>query len=376
MISFLIAFLLFSISLSKTFWPYDPFKTIDLDSVILAKTSINIPFTLSETHQVIVQVCIGTPKKCYPFKLATNMNECFIYDKSITEEGYDYTESFTGQVIDSFVSFEHAYRQYEGFIAKDTFSIPNSKIEIAKFPFYVINKGEVSQNYVGVLAIGKKYLDYSFSVLCLLYSANQINHLYFTLYYEGNGGYIKLGYHDASDEKEYKSCPITEEEEEDGDPYFQSMLTSIIFDNSNNDPNDVIVYNKPQDVWFSPGAIWMYCPDVFYSFLIKHLFKKYIDDDMCNLEMISIMTRIRCQTEILDKDLGELMFIFGKWNIKEKISDLFTECNGSVCLEIVVVNGESKWILGYPFLKKYPLFINFDDEVIKIKTRKSHLVIN
>lgn len=342
------------------------------EEVILLKKAISIPFTLNELNQIIVNVCLGTDHNCYPFKVATNIDHCFIYEKSLSPNGYDYKESSTAEIEESFISFEIQNKKLEGYVIRDTIIIPNTKINLTNFPFYVINKGDVSKNYVGVLGLGKKYLDNFMSLLSMLYMNNQLNHLSFSLFYEGDGGILKLGYHEANDPREYKTCDIVDEND-DEDPFFETILYSMIFEEEkSSEDNNVQVYNQQQTVWLSPGASWVYCPESFFNFLIQYTFKRFIDSNACSVsEVNNKISVIQCKDDILNENLGELLFIFGKWNLKEKLNKFFENCGNQICFGIAKFEGENKWILGYPFLKRHPIFFDFDNFLIKIKRNVS-----
>ena len=342
-------------------------RVIPIEDVIIAKKSISIPFALNDSNQIIVNVCLGNNHNCYPFKVATNIDHCFIYEKSLSPIGYDYKESSTAEIEEPFISFEIENNKLEGYVVRDTFIIPNTKINVSNFPFYVVNKGKVSKTYVGVLGLGKKYLDNFLSLLSMLYINNQLNHLSFSLFYEGDGGILKLGYHETNDTKEYKTCDIVNTND-DEDPYFQTILYSMIFEEEKSFRENVQIYNQSQVVWLSPGASWIYCPESFFTFLIENIFKKFIDLNACYVSDVhNMISIIKCNDNVLDEKLGELLFIFGKWNIKEKLNELFENCGNHVCFGIAKFEGENKWILGYPFLKKHPIFFDFDNFLIKIK---------
>lgn len=369
MVLLLYIFLLFSISAQPSV--YDPSRInsgINIKNIIIEKKVIEIPFKLSDTNQILVQVCLGTPSRCYPFKVVTNINECFIFDSSLLSIGYDFKFSSTARLEEEYISFEHAYRQYEGYIASDIISFPGTKINLPNFPFYVATKvkgGGLPTNYIGVLGLGKKFLDYKFSLLSLLYINNNVNHLYVSLFYKERGGILKIGYHDTSS-KEYKICEINDIS--DGEPFFQTTINAILYSNQN---DEVSIYSTPQTIWFSPGASYIYCPGNFFNFLRKKVFKKVIEKNICILENIqNILTVVKCQQEVLEQQLGDILFVFGKWSIREEITDLFINCGSYLCFGIETIKGENKWILGYPFLKKYPIFFDYDNFKIKVKVGK------
>ncbi len=367
----LILFICLFFSISPQPRIYDPARInpeVNLKNIILEKKSIEIPFKLSDSNQILVEVCLGTPSHCYPFKVVTNINECFIFDSSLLQIGYDFKSSSTARLEEEYVSFEHAYRQYEGYVASDFISITGTNIFLPGFPFYVATKvkgGALPTNYIGVLGLGKKFLDYNFSLLSLLYINNDINHAYVSMFYKENGGILKIGFHDTSS-KEYKLCNANDID--DGDPFFETTINAILYSNTK---DEVSIYNTPQTIWFSPGASYIYCPSNFFNFLRKKIFKTVIEKNICILENIqNVLTVIKCHQEVLENTFGDLLFVFGKWSIREEISNLFINCGSYLCFGIEMIKGENKWILGYPFLKHYPIVFDYDNFKIMVKVGK------
>ena len=96
-----------------------------------------------------------------------------------------------------------------------------------------------------------------------------------------------------------------------------------------------------------------------------------IEKNICILENIqNVLTVIKCHQEVLENTFGDLLFVFGKWSIREEISNLFINCGSYLCFGIEMIKGENKWILGYPFLKHYPIVFDYDNFKIMVKVGK------
>ena len=54
-------------------------KPTGLNLSKIIQQTLKIPFQLNDKQQIITQVCIGTPQQCFPFKIVTNMDACFVY---------------------------------------------------------------------------------------------------------------------------------------------------------------------------------------------------------------------------------------------------------------------------------------------------------
>ena len=130
--------------------------------VILTKT---IPFTLNPNNQMMTEVCIGTPPQCFPFKIATNMNACFVFSSNLTAKGYNPSLSSTASPGGNQVYFEHSKSKYSGVIQKDVFTVANSTLTLQDFPFYLVTNGELSKYFIGVIGLGRMYIEPQFSFI-------------------------------------------------------------------------------------------------------------------------------------------------------------------------------------------------------------------
>lgn len=343
------------------------------EEIPLIKAKVTIPCELSEIGQILTQVCLGTPPQCFMFKVATNINESFILDSSVILNGFKSDQSSTFYDTKEKIEFNHVSLYYSGTIAQETLSFPNSDIFIQNFSFYLITKGFAGKRYIGVLGLGKNYVDNKFSILSMLYMNDFIHNQIFSIKIDEDeeNGYLTLGYHDTTNKKRFKATEIIGGFES---PTFDTVLDGIIYYNKENDSDSstCMTYHSPQVAYFSPGANKIYCPAKFFSFLTNQVFKKYIETTkICyTQEEEGNYLILRCSKEILSKDLGYLKFIFGKWNVEFNLHDLFLDMNGKLCNEIVFANDETKWIFGTPFIKQYSVIFNGDINVIELETLK------
>ena len=337
--------------------------------------SVSIPFFITPLNQIIAEICLGTPPQCLKFKIATNIDETFVYSTAlIPSRGFDITKSKSSLVLEEDIEFTHAFSTYTGYSASDTLSIKNTDINLEDFSFYVVKTGSVSPYYSGVLGLGKKYEDNEFSFVSMLYQYDYIDDQVFSLTYEPQkaSGILKLGYHELSDNKMYKACDIVED---DDVPYFEVTMDGIIYENmEKGGENFANAFAQPQVVLMSPGANNIYCPEPFYKFMVEKIFKEIIKPKAnCIYDSKEAgYSQIECENKILDDDLGEIRFIFGKWNINLRFVDLFEDChnnqNNNVCFTIILSRGENfKWVFGYPLLKQYPVVFDYDTFNIFVK---------
>ena len=339
--------------------------------------SVLIPFSITPLNQIIAEICLGTPPQCLKFKIATNIDETFVYSNSLDwVKGFDITKSQSALVLEEDIEFTHASSTYRGYSASDTLSIKNTDINLEDFSFYVVKSGVVSPDYSGVLGLGKKYEDNEFSFVSMLYQYDYIDDQVFSLTYEPQtaSGILKLGFHELSDNKMYKVCDIVED---DDVPYFEVTMDGIIYENmEKGGENFANSFAQPQVVLMSPGANNIYCPEPFYKFMVDKIFKEIINPKAkCSYDSREAgFSQIECENKILDDDLGEIRFIFGKWNINLRFVDLFEDChngkNNNVCFTIILARGENfKWGFGYPLLKQYPVVFDYDTFNIFVKIK-------
>lgn len=333
--------------------------------------NVLLNFEISSLGQILTNICIGTPPQCFLFKIATNINESFIFDSTLKTDGFK-SESSSSLTINTEIGdifFEHSYSNYEGIVAKDVLTIPGSSVILPEFTFFLVMKGESVPNYGGVIGLGKNYQDNEYSFLSMLYQNSYIQTQTFRISYDAleKGGVLLFGYLDTTNPKQYKSCEVVGGTD---DPTFDTILDAIIYID-NNDAENVQVYHSPQKLFFSPSANKIYCPPKFFYFFIDQAFSHYLNKDViCHTEEeAELFAAVICSVKILNRELGELRFVFGKWNVSIAIADLFVKCgDDEYCFEIVMANEESKWVFGSPFLKKYPVFFDGDNSVIKLQT--------
>ena len=154
------------------------------DEIPLMRNTVTLPFKSSLSKQIFTTLCIGTPPQCLVFKIATNINESFILDRSLVKEGFKSEDSTPLTATDGNVSFNHASISYKGFIAKDVLTIPDNIVNLPEFTFYLATEGNGNKLYQGVLGLGKKYDDNDFSFMSNLYLNEYIQNQMFGITYD------------------------------------------------------------------------------------------------------------------------------------------------------------------------------------------------
>ena len=336
---------------------------------------LDIPFEISPINQIIITLCLGTPPQCFPFKLATNQIETFIFSSQNRENGFDVSSSSTYKPSEDKIELNQGNTNLLAVVSEDTLTIPSIDLTLESFTFSLIEQGDLNTDtYMGVLGLGKRFEENEFSIISHLFVMDHIDHLLFSLNYNkatdgARGGYLSFGYHDQiEDNKVYKSCTLVEEDERE--PSFDVYIDSIIY-NFPNDEGNARSFKRRQPAYFSPGANKIFCPANFFRFLRKRILRRELGDGgICYVKDNTSFEYIVCNKEIFNKKLGELKFVFGKWSVGIDLSELFARGkNDEYVLEIYKLpdSYESKWILGYPFLKRYPVVFDLETYSIKIK---------
>ena len=323
-----------------------------------------IPIEYSKINQPLIKVCIGTPEKCYLFKLVTNANFCFIFNKDYKKGGFDIKQSSTLEVI-----AEENIKKYKDYIlnglkVKDTFyieSIKNAKLD--SFTFYLINSGDFNENepYIGILGLGTFKKNSEFSLLNHFENKSFISDTSFGIIDK----YLYIGNFQEFKDKKYRIGNIIKTM---GSNY-ELDLNCIIFYNYQKLENTKI-YNRTQIVFFSPGANKIYCPKKFFSYIQNEIFKNYLNNKICKIEDFTHTTVITCNKKINNDFLGQIKFFFGKWNLVFNFNDLFLPINEEESqFEIVQIKNDDRWVFGFPFFDKFNVVFDSKNLLIKIKNK-------
>ena len=325
---------------------------------------LKIPIKYSNKNQPLIKVCIGTPVQCFNFKLATNSNFCFIFDKNYKKEGFSMEKSRSIQIEtrDNFLT----YKDYEfrGDKVTDTFYLEGEeKSKLNSFAFYIIKSGnfEDNDNYVGILGLGTFRNNSDLSLLNAFKNRKIILNTNFGIM----KNYLFIGEYFEFKNKKFRIGKIISTQ---GSSY-ELDLNGIIFYNEQKLENTKI-YNKTQLVFFSPGANKIYSPKKFFKYLQTEIFNSYLNNHLCKIENSTMTIKIICKKEFTKENLGLIKFFFGKWNISFKLNDLFISINNEENqFEIEEMKNDDRWVFGFPFFNKFDVIFDSENSLIKIKSQ-------
>ena len=118
-------------------------KPTGLNLSKIIKQTLKIPFQLNDKQQIITQVCIGAPQQCFPFKIVTNMDACFVYSNQLApNRGYNPDKSNSAGAKEKDIEFEYGLNKYKGYVIRDIMTL--AQLDMTNFPFYVVTEGEAS----------------------------------------------------------------------------------------------------------------------------------------------------------------------------------------------------------------------------------------
>ena len=217
-ISFLFFYLFISLTIqSEVIHPSKPLPIITQE--ITSTKRLDIPFEISPINQIIITLCLGTPPQCFPFKLATNQIETFIFSKDLKENGFDPYASSTYIPSENKIELNQGNTNLVAVVSEDTLTIPSIDLTLEAFTFTLVEEGNLNTDtYMGVLGLGKRFEESEFSIISHLFVLDHIDQLLFSLNYNkatdgSRGGYLSIGYHEQiGDKKVYKSCTLVEED--------------------------------------------------------------------------------------------------------------------------------------------------------------------
>ena len=329
-------------------------------------SSIQLPFNVTTSHQILITLCIGFPQQCIPFKIATDISQTVIVGTNIKPTiGLNTRTSKSLVLTDCQIDFDYHDYNYKGWLAFDLLTIPNTNIKINNFYFYYVetsNKDFKEYQYAGILGIGKKYKDNSLNFMNMLYQNNYINHQVFSLsYLTKSSGKLIIGNKVASHQKP-KILQLLQNDE----PFYKTEMNSMIYINYNYNFIKILFENKK--VLFSPGANRIFAPKSFILFLEGEVFKKdrYLKSSCRFYEKYQGGTFI-CDDVIMNSFLGEMKFIFGKVNLKVNMKDLFVEImDDEVRFSIIQHETSDEIIMGYPLLKLFKIEFDGDESKIRV----------
>ena len=312
-------------------------------------------------NDLISEIRIGTPEQKieiiikgeeHPFLISK------IHEKYNENSSSTYNKLLEGENESNYDSFKKYYLSTETFIMKNE---KNENIEIKNFTFIYA----ITTNYKNLLnpaIIGLYYQDYTnlykYNLLLLLKHYDIIKNYAFSIEYnEENKGKLYLGDY-------FHNFNFTYKEKDFNEIYSVFKGVGYVWGNRFNNItyNNISLPESNFEFYFNITFSGIIGTDSFENILKRSFF---FDNKIC--EKMSILKNsfnaYICNKEFNYKQFKELKFYHKELNETFILdyNDLFKEENGKIYFLIIFKPyGTKTWILGEPFLKKYPFTYNQD----------------
>lgn len=327
-----------------------------------------LPVVIYESHQAFIRACIGTPRQCFNFKIASNIDRTFITQKTIERDGYNPINSLTFNQLDTSKNFKFGLSTITGFSISETLQIPGTDIDIPNFKLVLIYRLNKSQ-YDGVIGLGSVYSENDYSLIQILFNSNYIAKKMFMVNYSlyEPTGKIEFGDNSSVITKQYRSCSLSNIKMT---KQYECLMNSVIY-YSENSLQETSIYQEAQYVVFSPGSAFFVAPENFFEFLKNEILKVQMEKSDCIVEVgLNSYHTIICSKKIANLHFGELIFVFGKWNIKIPIKKLFRfEEETRMHLSIKYHEDIRNWMFGYDIFQYNQVLFDLEEQSVYIKPK-------
>lgn len=329
---------------------HKPLRSLSYDTIYL------IP---SEFRRLLVNICFDS---CYPFYLTTNVPEMRVFELNMKK-----------LLLEQSI---HSMKMEDDVIGAVSFAdISMDKFTLQRFPFFIVKnkRSYSSSNYVGQLGLGYLYentrsnpLKEQMSFIDVLYQTKQIDQrIFFIKMKNANQGILGVGDYPneiAERPNQYKTCELLkysstinlDNDNNNLNSFFECSLNGVYFESE-----QFYFYQSNERIRFHVASNVIFTPHKFFDYLKETMFKKYYNDNICNVKHISKYELIKCRTADLDEKFIEskISFIIGKWNFKLSIKKLFYGHRNVKTFSICKDSTVDSWLIGFPLIIEYiPVF--------------------
>ena len=248
-----------------------------------------------------------------------------------------------------------------------------NNFNITNFPFKEISSAKINK-HLPTISLAHFYEDISNSLTHQLFYMKKISTLQFSILFS-YPDYGTLSFGETSNfirdmnKKVFKhTCKVPLSEK--NNVMWSCFLSGIFFGKffETNEKDDYII-NKNlsraakinKNVYFNPNNNFIIVPYEIILYLKENYFKENINKNFCRLENKEKMFKFICRKFIQEK-LEFIHFVFeDEKDFFINPKNLFDEEN---YFKIICVEGNSKIIFGYPFLRQYVNIFNYENDTI------------
>ena len=286
-----------------------PSKQRLLELITEAKVGVNIKH--------IIPIEVGVPPQTLNVKLSTAICGIWLYDKDIFSSGFDSHKSSTFSSTSTWYSIDKVI----GYMSYDKIKIGNT---IEEIPFLLATKRNDNLtrfNYDGLIGLGYKCNgEHTMNVdLIEKYTEKDVNKqkiFYYDINLQKRTGFFAIGFMSNSidtSSRLYRQMRINKENQ---NGHWEVQLHSFFFD------SNMIYTDSPLSIGI--GGNIMSVPSKVFTILIKNIFQKFIDKNICEL-YIGEVREIYCNEDFDTHIVDYLGFIVGKWHFKIYPEYMFSE---------------------------------------------------
>jgi hypothetical protein len=338
-----------------------------------------LPLTNSLNDEMIVNLCLGTPKQCFNVLVDSGSFYLWVADKNSINTP-DVINKFDSSNSSTFINHKTPYSlrygtgSAKGIISSDTLSL-GKNTTLKDLNFILVNSEEGHSELDGILGMGYYYDDFEynalkFSLVDRLYQEKLINSRIFTQKYtEDKKGLMIIGEMPEeilNDMGNYGYCSAIKSIGKLKNPRWECNLKAVFYGYGNENLNDGNMQKIDSQALFDTGTNLILVPLSYLKILFTTYFKDLANRGDCNLiGGDDAFYSIKCSRNANLYSLPPLNFIFDDWILRMNLVELFFRYpDNSIRFGLVSNLEMNMWIFGEPLLKKFHMVFDKDKDQI------------
>lgn len=333
-----------------------------------------LPLKNTINDEMIVNICLGTPKQCFNVLVDSGSFYLWVSDK-YSSGTPDSQMKFDSLASSTFVNLKKEYSllygtgSAKGIICSETISI-GKNTTLNNLQFVLVYEEEGHTQLDGILGLGYYYDDFEpnalkFSLIDRLYSEKLVKRKLFTQKYtDDKKGVMMIGdlpEEITNDFTNYGFCSAVKNTKRGLNPRWECMLKATFYGYQNENLNgNLEKINAP--ALFDTGTNLILIPYLFLKNLLSSYFKDFAAKGECRLVGSEDgFFSITCSSFSNVLSLPPFNFIFDDWILRLNPIEMFYRYpDNSIRFVMVSSLSMNMWIMGEPLLKKYHMV--FDKE--------------
>jgi hypothetical protein len=341
--------------------------------------SEELPLINSNNDEMIVNLCLGTPKQCFNVLVDSGSFYLWVADKNSINTP-DVINKFDSSNSSTFIDYKKSYSlrygtgSANGNICSDVLSL-GKNTTLSNLNFILVNSEEGHSELDGILGMGYYYDDFEynalkFSIIDRLYDEKLITRKLFTQKYtDDKKGLMVIGdmpEEILNDMGNYGYCPAIKSKGKLKNPRWECILKATFYGYSNENLSSGNLQKIETEALFDTGTNLILVPLNYLKNLFTTYFKDLANRGDCKLSGgEDAFYSIICSRYANLFSLPPLNFIFGDWILRMNTLELFYRYPDNTIRFGLVSNLEmNMWIFGEPLLKKFHMVFDKDNDQI------------